>query len=868
MKRFFAKKWVLALLVSIVTVFFGATAIYAATTGDAKYVLYWPKSNANDLKPIFDDGEKSGDLEGVISVLARGGLFGNKGRSFSFTSDINNQLNKAGGGDDASDNYYAVTQLYCQNDKIKLTEPSSGSYQEIDYTLGFHANDWNNIQNDDTRKAYSGITKITDKSVGDSGRGEADTDSVVFEKGSSYKPVGAFVTNYFNPTKLPDHGEHGGKGDDWDDHLSSGCTDQLSRGSFTMTNYYALSDAEKKQFDKIIDEAGLTSADGSSGTGGDDIPCRGGPMGWLMCPLIEIMSEALQTVAGFIDSMMQFRLLSQTNSQEALRNVWQTFLNIANVFLVIAFLVIIFSQTTSAGLSNYGIKRMLPRLVMGAILMNISFYICAFAIDISNIIGSSVMGLFANMADIANWNFTDSDGVVKEAFTDKSGADGLGTGFIKYLGAGIAAVVIILFFLVPVVLSALLVFVVLVARQVILTVLVVVAPLAFVAWLLPNTEQYFKKWWGLFSQMLFAYPMVMAVFGAAIFVAELIQGVNQINSQVDAPEIGGPGVISAIVPLRVLGIPLFVIPKLIMSTNSILGKVGGTMQKGFKASGLSGLGDKQRKAAWGITGKPMADRAGYEVKRSRPGRFFRNRAARGKAKAENRNAELARQEAEHVARYNIENADDTTAAGRRSIASSQATLDKLKKEEVENAKAGMKARFAEKGINMNDHKEVAKEMLAARVAGDKATERAAMEQLLSSGGGTQELASRISSGEVRGDSLDMAYGAIQSEGKSVFNRNPALAMAADGKGDYKTLLQDGGTYSGINAEDFAGMRPEAIAHAIKSGGADAQVLQTIASSDSLKAKVDPKVAQLVQHASSNYGAARVAADNLIRTEKW
>ncbi len=351
----------------------------------------------------------------------------------------------------------------------------------------------------------------------------------------------------------------------------------------------------------------------AGGTTSDDIPCRGGPMGWVMCPLIEILSEALQTIAGFIDGMMQFRLLSQTNSQETLRNVWQTFLNIANVFLVIAFLAIIFSQTTSAGLSNYGIKRMLPRLVIGAILMNISFYACAFAIDISNIIGSSVMGLFTNMTDIANWDYTDSNGVVQQAFTDKSGADGLGTGFVKYLGAGIAAVVIILFFLIPVVLSALLVFVVLVARQVILTILVIVAPLAFVAWLLPNTEQYFKKWGGLFLQMLFAYPMVMAVFGAAIFVAELIQGVNQVNSHVGAAEIGGPGIISAIVPLVVLAIPLFLIPKLIMSTSAILGKIGNAANMVGKKLGGDAL-DNRMKEARGNSAFAQGRRARKEVR--------------------------------------------------------------------------------------------------------------------------------------------------------------------------------------------------------------------------------------------------------------
>lgn len=559
---------------------------------------------------------------------------------------------------------------------------------------------------------------------------------------------------------------------------------------------------------------GADPADASGASAGDNIPCRGGPMGWVMCPLIEVMSEALQTIAGFIDGMMQFRLLSQTNSQDALRDVWQTFLNIANVFLVIAFLIIIFSQTTSAGLSNYGIKRMLPRLVMAAILMNISFYICAFAIDMSNILGSSVMGLFTNMTDIANWNYTNSDGVVKDAFADKSGADGLGTGFVTYLSAGIAAVVIILFFLVPVVLSALLVFVVLVARQVILTILVIVAPLAFVAWLLPNTEQYFKKWWQLFSQMLFAYPMVMAVFGAAIFVAELIQGVNQVNSKVDAAEIGGPGVISAIVPLVVLAIPLFVIPKLIMSTNSIMGKVGAAMQKGYGATGLSGLGTKQRKAAWGITGKPAANRAGYEVKRSRPGRFFRNQAARGKNTDKRRQEEFAREEAGAVAEHELRATDgQTTPEAQRRRATAQATLDHLNDEAIKQQVISLKSQATQAPGDSRDILQA--ELTSAAASGDHIRAAAAIRALGTSGGGGVDRASdAIESIEASGDMTPELKGALSQElsGNSSFkDAQPALgSWAGGGSGSLQGDIAGAGPWENLSGDDVAKLTSTSI----------------------------------------------------------
>ena len=65
----------------------------------------------------------------------------------------------------------------------------------------------------------------------------------------------------------------------------------------------------------------------------------------------------------------------------------------ANIIFIIGFLIIVFSQLTSFGVSNYGIKRLLPKIIIAAILVNVSFYICAIAVDLSNILGNSLRGI-------------------------------------------------------------------------------------------------------------------------------------------------------------------------------------------------------------------------------------------------------------------------------------------------------------------------------------------------------------------------------------------------------------------------------------------------------------------------------------------
>jgi hypothetical protein len=63
---------------------------------------------------------------------------------------------------------------------------------------------------------------------------------------------------------------------------------------------------------------------------------------------------------------------------------------------------------------------------------------------------------------------------------------------------------------------------VLAARQAIITILVVISPLAFVAFLLPNTEKYFNRWRDLFTTMLMLFPIFSVLFGGSQLAGALI----------------------------------------------------------------------------------------------------------------------------------------------------------------------------------------------------------------------------------------------------------------------------------------------------------------------------------------------------------
>jgi hypothetical protein len=92
-----------------------------------------------------------------------------------------------------------------------------------------------------------------------------------------------------------------------------------------------------------------------------------------------------------------------------------------------------------------------------------------------------------------------------------------------------------------------------------LVLLALLSPLAFAAWLLPNTEKYFKKWWELFLQLLVIYPALMAIFAGATVAANVLATSGQFLQQITA--------------LIIQAAPLFALPALVKGTSGVLGRI-------------------------------------------------------------------------------------------------------------------------------------------------------------------------------------------------------------------------------------------------------------------------------------------------------
>lgn len=313
--------------------------------------------------------------------------------------------------------------------------------------------------------------------------------------------------------------------------------------------------------------------------------CGIASVGFYICPISTFLAKNMDWLYGKLNDSLETQPLNVTDNKSGLYLAWNIMLGFANAAFIIAFLVIIYSQVTSAGISNYGIKKMLPRLAIAAVLVNISYYICAFAIDLSNISGHALQDVFMQIRTTVLTTGHSSGGSI-EVFTWENltalilsgGAAAVGVRAFLVGEGGVLTSAIIL--LLPVLLGALLavlmVVLVLAARHALIVILTIISPLAFVCYLLPGTEKWFEKWRKMFMTMLIFFPAFSLLFGGSqLAAAAILQNASTI--------------IEVILGLAVQIIALPLTPFLFKLSGGILNRIAGIVNNPNK-----GLIDRTR----------------------------------------------------------------------------------------------------------------------------------------------------------------------------------------------------------------------------------------------------------------------------------
>ncbi len=386
----------------------------------------------------------------------------------------------------------------------------------------------------------------------------------------------------------------------------------------------------------------------------DTKPCfnGSGALGWILCPIIRVLYVTLNsTYDNIIVPFLEVNVSAfSMDGDNSVYGGWQTFQGFANVVFAIMLLVVIFSQVTGIGIDNLGIKRILPKLIVAAVLINLSFIICQLLVDISNIAGYSLRGLFENIpVQNGSGEVTIGQTALTTGITAAIGAmTGVAAGATASMWAPMLVIPLLLG-MVGILISVVFMFIILGVRQAGVIILVVISPLAFVLYMLPNTKTLFQRWYKAFAGLLLVFPICGALIGGSALASKIIAGTST-----------GfwPNLLAALLTV----IPFFFIPTLLKGSFSALGNLGAK---------LSGAGAKIGGTLGGIA-KGGVERTGV----------FRNIQANAQDRQNLRNRKAERRRLEGVTRRIGNIADNMrTPEQRMQYAQAQAALEKMNDED-------------------------------------------------------------------------------------------------------------------------------------------------------------------------------------------
>lgn len=285
--------------------------------------------------------------------------------------------------------------------------------------------------------------------------------------------------------------------------------------------------------------------------------CEVQGLGWMVCQAGKLLAAITDGIFAALSSLMETPPLSRGSpGGDEIFKAWSSIRNVANVLFIILFIIVIISYVTSIGIDNYTIKKIVPRIVVAAILINSSYYICALVVDVSNVLGASLKEVLSAMAgpvrpDFDGWGHVTSALLVGgSALLLYAGIFSLGPILISGLFAMFVTVLILL------------------ARQAFLIILIVISPIAFALNMLPGTQKWFSKWWSAFILLAMVFPVIGLVYGGSRVAAGVISA--------SAPqEAGLVTVIFAVLSLGVLTIPFFIVPLALKFGGGLLNRFGG-----------------------------------------------------------------------------------------------------------------------------------------------------------------------------------------------------------------------------------------------------------------------------------------------------
>lgn len=237
---------------------------------------------------------------------------------------------------------------------------------------------------------------------------------------------------------------------------------------------------------------------------------------FIFCGLISMADKTMSKLQQQIDSVLDIRADEYAN--QGYRDAWAIIARISTSLLVLVALVMVFSTALSFGpFDAYTIRKILPKLVIAVIFMQLSWFLCTTFIELISSVGRGVEAILvapfatgrSSITDLGDLLFNISSNDDSQSLFALAAYGGTVGGAVA-AGGAILGIFTLLIFVLGAAISMIIGFFVLLMRKVIIIAMLIFAPIAILCWILPNTDKVYKMWWGTFSKLLYMYPIIIA----------------------------------------------------------------------------------------------------------------------------------------------------------------------------------------------------------------------------------------------------------------------------------------------------------------------------------------------------------------------
>lgn len=220
----------------------------------------------------------------------------------------------------------------------------------------------------------------------------------------------------------------------------------------------------------------------------------GSTIGYVIEIFVNLFGQLLMVLIWILIKVAQYDNFIKS---PAVTTGWVIIRDICNMFFILILLVISFA--TLLKLENYNVKKLLPKLLIMAVLINFSKTICGVLIDASQIVMLTFVNAFK---EVGGGNLAELLGIDKYLSLDDN-LEGTAS-LMKIVGSYILS-------LIYVIISVMVIFVmisVLIVRIVMLWIYIVLSPIAYLGSAFPSGQKYASMWWEEFTKNLVVGPVV------------------------------------------------------------------------------------------------------------------------------------------------------------------------------------------------------------------------------------------------------------------------------------------------------------------------------------------------------------------------